>query len=123
MRRREFIAFMGASATWPFAAIAQEPGRKYRLGVLQPFPRESPTILRLLDELRRSGFVEGRNLTIDYRHYGLQPDVISEYAADLVRAGADVLDAVEARQFVRYSRRPKLFRFSVSLRIWSGKDL
>ena len=36
MRRREFIALMGASVTWPFAALAQEPGRTYRLGFLLP---------------------------------------------------------------------------------------
>ena len=34
MRRREFIALVGASVTWPFAALAQEPGRTYRLGCL-----------------------------------------------------------------------------------------
>ncbi len=34
MRRREFMALMGASVTWPFAALAQEPGRTYRLGIL-----------------------------------------------------------------------------------------
>ena len=32
MRRREFIALMGASVTWPFTALAQEAGRTYRLG-------------------------------------------------------------------------------------------
>jgi hypothetical protein len=32
MRRREFIALMGASATWPFTALAQQAGRTYRLG-------------------------------------------------------------------------------------------
>jgi hypothetical protein len=37
MRRREFIALMGASVTWPFAAVAQEPGRTYRLGFLSAF--------------------------------------------------------------------------------------
>jgi hypothetical protein len=42
MRRREFVALMGASVTWPFAAMAQEPGRTYRLGLLLPFPRDAP---------------------------------------------------------------------------------
>jgi hypothetical protein len=34
MRRRNFLALMGASVGWPFAAMAQELGRTYRLGIL-----------------------------------------------------------------------------------------
>jgi putative tryptophan/tyrosine transport system substrate-binding protein len=93
MRRRAFIALMGASVTWPFAAMAQEPGRVYRIGMLQPFPRDPPINTAFLDELRRSGFIEGQNLTIIYRDWGLHGDLISQYAAELVKAQCDFIYA------------------------------
>jgi hypothetical protein len=93
MRRREFIALVGASCTWPFAALAQEPGRMYRVGSLQPFPRDTPANLRSDEMFRRSGFIEGQNFTIEYRDYGLHPDLISQYAAELVKAQCDVIIA------------------------------
>jgi putative tryptophan/tyrosine transport system substrate-binding protein len=81
MRRRDFITLVGVTATvWPLATMAQEAGRIYRLGMLLPQPRDAPGSLRLFDELRRRGFIEGQNLTIDYRDYGLHPVLISEYA-------------------------------------------
>jgi putative tryptophan/tyrosine transport system substrate-binding protein len=92
MRRREFIAPMGASVTWPFAALAQQPGRTYRLGFLVLAPREAPLNVQFLDELRRLGFVEGQNLTVEFRAYG-NLDLISQYAAELVKARVDVITA------------------------------
>jgi putative ABC transport system substrate-binding protein len=92
MRRREFIALMGASVGWPFAAMAQEPGRTYRLGSLAPFPRDNPANMTFFDGLRRRGFIEGQNLSVEWRVYGLRVDLISQYAAELVRAQPDVLD-------------------------------
>ena len=74
MRRREFIALMGASVAWPFAAMAQEPGQTYRVGCLAPFPREG--IPFLFDELHRRGFVEGQNLTVEYRQFSRANDGI-----------------------------------------------
>jgi putative tryptophan/tyrosine transport system substrate-binding protein len=84
MRRREFIALAGASVAWPFAALAQQAGRTYRLGFLVLDPRDVPLNVHFLDELRRFGFVEGQNLSVEFRSYGLHPDLISQYAAELM---------------------------------------
>jgi putative tryptophan/tyrosine transport system substrate-binding protein len=93
MRRREFITLIaGAMVEWPFASIAQEAGRIYRFGILQPFA-DAPVSLRRIDELRRRGFIEGRNLTIYHRDFGLHVDLISQYAAELVKAQVDVIEA------------------------------
>ena len=99
MRRREFIALMGASVAWPFPALAQEPGRTYRLGFLSPSNRDvhcaPPCSFYVLffDELRRRGFIEGQNLTIDYRAFAPHLGLISQYAAELVTAQPDVIVA------------------------------
>jgi putative tryptophan/tyrosine transport system substrate-binding protein len=89
MRRREFIALMGASVTWSFAAMAQQPGRTYRLGCLLLAPRDAPIVVAFFDELRRHGFIDGQNLTVEYRVQ--HPDLISQYAAELVEARVDVI--------------------------------
>jgi putative tryptophan/tyrosine transport system substrate-binding protein len=80
-----------ASVAWPFAATAQEVGRTYLVGQLSPFPRHAAFNITFYEELRRSGFIEGKNLTIYYRDYGLHGDLISQYAAELVKAQVDVL--------------------------------
>src|SRR6185437_16639101 len=93
MRRREFLTLASGSVAWPFAALAQEPGRTYRLGFLHPQARNdtSPGVMAFWDRLRRSGFIEGQNLTIEYRNYGQHFDLLSQYAADLVNARLDVI--------------------------------
>jgi len=89
MRRREFIALMGASVAWSFAAMAQEPGRLYRVGLLWAATPESPVVVAFLDETARHDFVVGKNLTVDYRAF----DRLSEYAAELVKGRVDVIGA------------------------------
>jgi putative ABC transport system substrate-binding protein len=91
MRRREFIALMGASVARPFAAMAQEPGRTYRLGCLFARPRDNPPYTTFFDELRRCGFIEDQNLTVEYRVYAQHVDLIAQYAAELVKARFDVI--------------------------------
>jgi putative ABC transport system substrate-binding protein len=92
MRRREFVALVGGAITWAFAAMAQQAGRTYRLGFLVLAPRDAPVNVRFFDELRRLGFVEGQNLTVEYRD-ALHPDLISQYAAELINARVDVITA------------------------------
>jgi ABC-type uncharacterized transport system substrate-binding protein len=93
MRRREFIALMGASVTWPFAALAQQAGRTYRLGVLLPHPRDVPVNVAFLEEFRRRGFIEGQNLAVEWRAFWQHLDLLPQYAAELVSARVDVIAA------------------------------
>jgi len=93
MRRRDFIALVGANAALPFAAMAQEPGRTYRLGWLSPFIRGASFNVACFTELRRRGFIEGQNLTIDFRAFTTHLDLISQYVAELVTAKPDVIYA------------------------------
>src|SRR5207344_1862754 len=94
MRRREFLGGLGGAAVaWPFTSSAQDTSRTYRFGALSPSPREASQMLALLDQVRKLGFVEGQNLKVDWRSYGQQVDRVSEFAAELVRAQADVIFA------------------------------
>jgi putative ABC transport system substrate-binding protein len=93
MRRRDFITLAaGAMVELPFAATAQEAGRIYRYGILEPFADTSVSVRRI-DELRRRGFIEGQNLTIYRRNFGPHVDLISQYAAELGKARVDVIEA------------------------------
>jgi putative ABC transport system substrate-binding protein len=103
MRRREFITLLGGSAAWPLAARAQQVGRTYRLGVLLPQPRDVPVNVAFIEEFRRHGFIEGQNLIVEWRAYWQHVDLISQYAAELVRARVDVIttggeEAIRAAQ-------------------------
>jgi ABC-type uncharacterized transport system substrate-binding protein len=94
MRRREFIALVGgAAAAWPLALRAQEPGRTYHLGVLTLSPRNAPYMVAMFDELRRQGFIEGQNFTVDWREHKQQIDLTSKFAEDLVKSHVDLIYA------------------------------
>src|ERR1700720_216805 len=102
MRRREFIALLGASVAWPFAALAQQAGRTYRLGCLLAGPPND--YAAFFEELRRRGFIEGQNLTVEFRAYGQHVDLIPQYATELVMARVDVL-AITGDEAVRAVQR------------------
>jgi len=103
MRRRKFLTLLGSAAvSCPLAARAQQT---YRLGCLLPLPRDAPVNIAFFDELRRRGFIEGQNLTIEYRAYGLHFDLISEYAAELIKVMVDVITMVGTDDAIRATQQ------------------
>jgi putative tryptophan/tyrosine transport system substrate-binding protein len=97
MRRREFIALLGGAVAWPLVARAQQPERVRRLGVLMPYNADDPLGRELASALRQGlvdqGWVEGRNVEIDYRWIGEDVSRRNVYAAELVAASPNVLFA------------------------------
>jgi putative tryptophan/tyrosine transport system substrate-binding protein len=88
MRRREFIAVVGATAAWPLAGRAQQPERLRRVGVLNSFAENDPavqeTMTAFAQALQSLGWVEGKNLRIDYGFAAGDPTLFKTYAAELV---------------------------------------
>jgi putative ABC transport system substrate-binding protein len=94
MRRREFITLVGGAAGWPLTAHAQEPGRIYRLGDLHLSPRNAFQNAALFEAVKSDGFIDGQNLMIDERGFGLSVDELPDHAAAIVKAQVDVIIAV-----------------------------
>ena len=87
--RREFIAVLGgAAALWPLAGRAELPVGMRCVAVLMPFPENDPvtraSVKAFADELARLGWVEGKNIRIDYRFASGNPTLFKADAAELV---------------------------------------
>ena len=103
MQRREFMAIVGgAAAAWPLFARAQQPARKPRLGVLlYSTPEEDAQAKVLREGLRELGYLDGQNISIEYRFAEGRPERLADLAADLVRLKPDVLFPVGGGGAVR----------------------
>ena len=94
MKRREFITFVGGAATWPIAALAQQPERMRRIGVLVGLAENDPEmqarLTGFLEGLKTFGWSEGSNVHIDYRFApaGAQAQLL---ARELVALEPDVI--------------------------------
>ena len=119
MRRRDLILLLADGAAFLFgsAALAQEPGRLYRLGMLSDVPREDPSMEAAFDELRRSGFVEGQNLRVE-GSFSIGDEETAEVAARLVAAGVDVIWTGATRGPAPPRKRPGPSRSSPWPTIW-----
>jgi putative tryptophan/tyrosine transport system substrate-binding protein len=95
MKRREFITMLGGAAAWPIAARAQQPGKLPTIGFLGAAPSiESQRIAAFVQRLRELGWIDGRNLAIEYRWAEGRNERYTEIAAELVRLKVDVIVTV-----------------------------
>ena len=96
--RRELITALGSTAAaWPLAARAQQlAGRTARIGILRPPPNDQVVgagYPAFLDELKKSGFSEGQNLTIEGVMINQDAQRLFAETADLVRSKVELLVA------------------------------
>ncbi|MGB7834846.1 MAG: ABC transporter substrate-binding protein [Xanthobacteraceae bacterium] len=97
MRRRTFIAALGAAA-WPLAARAQQPERVRHVGILDILGSDDPEAqerTKVFEQtLQQLGWTVGRNLKIETRQVGSDADRLRRYAAELVALAPDVIVSV-----------------------------
>ena len=105
MQRREFIFRLGGAAavssvSWPFAVHAQQRESTRRIGFLTGLPADDAEGQDRLAAFQRGlaelGWTVGRNLEIDYRAAGRDPDRYRRYAEELIALAPDVLVAAGA---------------------------
>jgi putative tryptophan/tyrosine transport system substrate-binding protein len=95
--RRKLVLALGASAlAAPFGSFAQQPGKVWRIGVLSPRIRpkslESDSYDRaFVQGMRELGYVEGKNILIEWRYADAKYERLLELAAELVRLKVDVI--------------------------------
>jgi putative tryptophan/tyrosine transport system substrate-binding protein len=97
VKRREFITLVSGAVAWPLAASAQQLERVRRIGLLMQYAEEDAEAQNRLAALRRGlqelGWIEGRNLQIDYRWGSADAESTRRYTAELIALAPDLLIA------------------------------
>jgi putative tryptophan/tyrosine transport system substrate-binding protein len=95
MNRRDLITLLGGAAAWPVAAGAQQTERMRRIGVLATGDETAPQTQERLGAFRKGlealGWVEGRNIRIDYRYSTGNPERLRTVAAELVALAPEAI--------------------------------
>ena len=93
MRRREFIAALGGAAALPLAAQAQQAGKLPTIGYLGSATpaTQGQWVATFVERLRELGWIDGRNVTIEYRWGEGRDERFAEIAAEFVRLKVDVI--------------------------------
>jgi putative ABC transport system substrate-binding protein len=92
--RRDVIALIGGVAVgWPLGVRAQQAPKVYRIGLLETIPeaQNTPNLDALRRGLRDFGYVEGKNLVIDYRSADGLAERFPDLASELVRLKVDLI--------------------------------
>jgi putative tryptophan/tyrosine transport system substrate-binding protein len=94
MKRREFITLLGAAAAWPLMAGAQQPlGKIRRLGLLLPGAPPDRLVEAMRGRLRELGYVEGRDISFEFRWAEGKLGRLSQLASELTGLKVDVITA------------------------------
>jgi len=95
MKRREFITLLGGAAAWPLAARAQQPAKLPTIGLLGATTPlvESQRVASFVQRLREVGWIDGRNVAIEYRWGEGRNERFAEIAAEFVRLKVDLIVA------------------------------
>jgi len=94
MKRRAFITLLGGAAVaWPLAARAQQGGKLATIGLLGSgtAAAQSQLTAAFVGRMRELGWIEGRNLTIEYRWAEGHDERLHELASELVRLKVDLI--------------------------------
>src|SRR5262249_22380611 len=95
IERRKFLATLGGAAVaWPLAARAQQPAKTPRVGYIRAgTPNNDQVREEFVRGMRDLGYVEGRNITYEFRYYGDDIESIPSLINDLLRKKVDVIVA------------------------------
>jgi putative tryptophan/tyrosine transport system substrate-binding protein len=91
MRRREFFVLFSVGVVWPLTTRAQRPERMWRVGVLMAGSPPNLFVSVLQNSLRDLGYIEGRNISFEVRFARDRSELVTEFAAELVRLEPDVI--------------------------------
>jgi ABC-type uncharacterized transport system substrate-binding protein len=98
MKRREFIAGLSGAVVWPLGALAQQPDRMRQIGVLSGVDEASNrlSLAPFRHALEQLGWIEGRNIRIDYRWAAGDANTLRQYSAEFAALTPDVILAIGA---------------------------